>query len=98
MKHNLAIFAFCFFVFSLSAQAQSWQWGARGGSSGNTSTDDEEFVKDIAVDKNGNIYVLANAGSQTGINIAGQAKTGMGREDIVLASFRCNGTLRWIKI
>src|ERR1044072_3228515 len=78
--------------------AQSWQWGARGGRSANTSSSDDEFIKDMDTARNGNIYVLPDTGSTTNINIAGQTKTGIGRRDIIVASFRCNGSLRWVKI
>ncbi|MBW7913255.1 MAG: T9SS type A sorting domain-containing protein [Taibaiella sp.] len=51
----------------------------------------------MATDVNGNVYILANVKSDN-IDIAGQSKAGFGEMDICLASFRCNGTLRWVKI
>ncbi|MCB9045918.1 MAG: T9SS type A sorting domain-containing protein [Chitinophagales bacterium] len=78
--------------------AQSWQWGARGGSWGNSSTGANEFVKDMATDRNGNLYILTNTGDTSGIDINGIPKKGFGRQDIVLASFKCDGTLRWVKL
>ncbi len=94
----LVSFIIYFLVNTVPLHAQSWQWGKRGGSDGNFDPGDGEYVKDMATDRNGNIYVLANAGEISGINIDGQVKTGFSGWDVILASFRCNGTLRWVKI
>ncbi len=98
MKRFIPLFLILFIPCTIPLHAQSWQWGKRGGSDGNFSVSPGEFVKDMATDRNGNIYVLANAGDISGIDIAGQTKSGFSGYDVILASFRCNGTLRWVKI
>ncbi|MCB9045919.1 MAG: T9SS type A sorting domain-containing protein [Chitinophagales bacterium] len=97
MKYKVFLLLLVGLVMAHPVVAQSWQWGARGGSWGNSSTDDNEFVKDMATDRNGNLYVLTNTGDTSGIDINGMPKKGFGGEDIVLASFKCDGTLRWVK-
>ena len=71
--------------------AQSWQWGDRGGSPQSVSSSNWEEVKDMAVDVNGNVYILANVKSDN-IDVGGQSVPGRGDMDVCLASFRCNGS------
>ncbi|MBW7912385.1 MAG: T9SS type A sorting domain-containing protein [Taibaiella sp.] len=84
-------------VTEIKLYAQSWQWGDRGGSPQSVSSSNWEEVKDMAVDLNGNVYILANVKSDN-IDVGGQSIPGRGDLDVCLASFRCNGTLRWVKI
>lgn len=84
-------------VTEIKLYAQSWQWGDRGGSPQSVSSSNWEEVKDMAVDVNGNVYILANVKSDN-IDVGGQSISGRGDMDVCLASFRCNGTLRWVKI
>ena len=89
-------------------QAQSWQWGKRGGSTDNTDNgnpDNYEQLRSMATDTNGNIYILGTVGISN-CNIDGVplvtygSYTGGGTAttDGILASFTCNGALRWSKI
>ena len=95
---------FTFLVFTLScAQAQSWQWGRRGGGAAGLSNFAEKIV-DMATDAKGNVYILArldgsgNENIETGngdtLDIGGKT---MGHESSLLASYDCNGKLRWAK-
>ncbi|MBW7913102.1 MAG: hypothetical protein H3C54_05240, partial [Taibaiella sp.] len=101
MKATILLFAYVsilsFGNFGSNLYAQSWQWGDRGGSPQSVSSSNWEEVKDMAVDVNGNIYILANVKSDN-IYVGGQSIPGRGDMDICLASFRCNGSLRWVKI
>lgn len=78
--------------------SQSWRWGARGGSA-SSETGDWETVKDIATDQNGNVYVLSNV-YQAGLNVTGggASVTGRGRQDVLITSYRCDGSFRWKKL
>ncbi|HEY0109789.1 MAG TPA: hypothetical protein VGB67_09190, partial [Fibrella sp.] len=79
----------------------TWQWGKRGGSSFNESSISapDEQVIDMATDKNGNVYVLSQVyANANDINVDGNPVTGRGNRDILLSSFRCNGTYRWSKL
>ncbi|PSK89707.1 PKD domain-containing protein [Taibaiella chishuiensis] len=79
----------------------TWQWGKRGGSA-NPATNSccFENAADIATDKNGNIYVLGNA--NMGINVDGHNHAGYGNNlssgNVIIASWSCNGTFRWMKV
>ncbi len=78
--------------------AQNFLWGRSGGStqvSGGFMG--EESVRDIATDRNGNVYIIAPV-KTPGLQIAGQPFTGYGWSDIMLASFKPDGTFRWAKI
>src|SRR5690606_2457379 len=83
-----------------TAQSQSWQWGERGGSSdGTTGTGPDEYTKDITVDANGNLYVLSHGIGKNSLSLGNLAiNTNFGAFDILLASFTCNGQLRWYKV
>jgi hypothetical protein len=92
---------------TFTTQAQSWQWGKRGGSTDNTSFnyDSLEKIQSMATDTYGNIYILGTVGIAN-CNIDGVplvtygSYTGGGTAttDGIVASFTCNGTLRWSKI
>jgi len=91
-------FSFFFFLFSFSqVNAQNLQWAQRGGSAQNVGGGaiPWEHADDIATDVNGNLYVLASVGG-TAAQVAGQSKSGLGfGTNVVIASFRCDGSLRW---
>ncbi|MBA3828467.1 MAG: T9SS type A sorting domain-containing protein [Taibaiella sp.] len=99
---RLLLPALFFTLFMLSTfysgRAQSWQWGKRGGGSVSTGIyGSTENVIDIATDKWGNLYVLANVFGYSP-DIDGHAKTGYGYQNISIASFKCDGTYRWSKV
>lgn len=83
------------FASNLS-HAQTWQWGKRGGSADNAGSGLYETVLDMAADSKGNSYVLSHV-YKTALGIDGTPKTGYGNNDILVSSFSCNGTLRWVK-
>lgn len=90
---------FLLLIMILPASAQSWQWAKSGGGSSSATSgagDRYEKVVDIATDEHGNTYLLCNA-YEGGLNIDGVSKTSYGRQDIMVASFTCNGNLRWAK-
>jgi hypothetical protein len=95
---TLYLFCFCILHLSLPAHAQNFLWGRSGGSieNSNNSTDREE-VRDIATDRNGNVYITAPV-KKIGLNIAGQPLTGYGSSDMMLASFKADGSFRWAKL
>ena len=92
---------------TFTTQAQSWQWGKRGGSTDNTifNYDSWEKIQSMATDTNGNIYILGTVGIAN-CDIDGVEKEtygsytggGSASTDGIVASFTCNGTLRWSKI
>ncbi len=88
----------CLLLINVSVNAQSWQWGKRAGSySGPVSAGYDETTYDIATDANGNVYVVSELWTP-GLDIDGHARSGYGGADVVLSSFKCDGTYRWSKI
>ncbi len=81
---------------SLLTNAQTWQWGKRGGSAETGSGGPDETVVSMATDTKGNIYILSYV-LQTSLNVDGHAVTGWGGQDMLLTSFKCDGTYRWSK-
>ena len=79
--------------------SQSWQWGKRGGGSGNTV----ETIESMATDSQKNIYATATVSAEN-IDIDGHAlnSTDMAQNpfptDAILTSFACDGSYRWSKI
>jgi len=92
-KRITSIFTLLFFTFSFT-HAQNLQWAQRGGSAQSIGSADWEAADDMATDANGNVYVVTKSAVGT-VNVAGQTKAEIGNRDVVLASFRCDGTLRW---
>ncbi|MEO6832555.1 MAG: hypothetical protein ABI169_10140, partial [Chitinophagaceae bacterium] len=83
-----------------STEAQTWQWGKRGGDKfDGINPTPEDAVIDMATDKNGNVYLVAEieGGDGTG-DIDGHALAHYGFKDVVVASFSCNGSYRWSKV
>jgi len=86
-------------LISVTGYAQSWQWGKRGGGSGNNA----ETIQSMATDSQKNIYATAIV-SAINIDVDGHVlnSTDMGQAinptDAVLTSFACDGSYRWSKI
>ena len=76
---------------------QSWQWGKRGGSVSAMNPLPWETVIDMATDQHNNVYVMSNVG-QTVLDVDGHPKGGYGPENIMISSFKCDGTFRWVKV
>ena len=81
---------------SLLTNAQTWQWGKRGGSAEAGTGGPDETVVSMATDTKGNIYILSKV-LQTSLNLDSHTITGWGGQDILLSSFKCDGTYRWSK-
>ena len=85
----------------ISSSAQNWRWAVRGGGSYDevrTGRDDETVI-DMATDKNGNLYVLSNLYPESNdLDVSGTLLTGYGVTDIVISSYKCDGSLRWTKV
>ena len=96
MNKRIYLIALLLIATGYLTNAQTWQWGKRGGSADAGSGGPDESVRDMATDPKGNIYVLSYV-LQTSLNIDGHAITGWGGQDILLTSFKCDGTYRWSK-
>lgn len=97
-----SILPFLFLLISLcsSAQQAQWNWGVRAGAGSNgPNIYPVETVWDMATDKNGNVYYLgrvkADLASLSGLS--GMVSL-YGYDDILLASYDCEGNYRWHKI
>jgi hypothetical protein len=93
-------YALAFLLLSLSTQAQppNWQWAKSGGSfaSGGSSSNDDKVI-DMATDNNNNVYVLAEYYGDIVATLNDSALKYMNGTNVVLFSYRCDGSLRWIK-
>lgn len=108
LKGLLGLSFFLCLPFLGSAQQQGWQWGIRGGSvtTNGNNVPITETVDDMAVDEQGNTYIVSTMGG--GIGRQGGTLSGMGgnlpfygetdnSKAIVLVSYDCNGDYRWSK-
>jgi hypothetical protein len=95
------LFAFTFYLLPYIGYSQSIQWIKRGGSNENLGINDNESVYSIATDSEKNYYVLSKVG-MSDLDVDGNLKNNYDSttspQDIVLASFACNGTYRWSKV
>jgi PKD repeat protein len=89
----------CYF----GAHAQSYKWLKGGGSIEAMSTsEDYERVKYMCTDVNGNVYIAAVTGASH--ILADTFYVDLAHNDyspeqhILLASYRCDGTMRWAKL
>ena len=91
-----------FALMGLSAKAQNYQWITGGGGTDNMSVADWfERVDHICTDAHGNIYIAAMVGS-TNLRVdtffTNAVDNYPGRPNLILASYTCNNTLRWVKL
>jgi PKD repeat protein len=92
-----ALFTIALLLFTIAAFGQShWQWKKRGGGTTAGTGGTDETVTDMTTDRNGNLYVLSQLYSSGDID--GHPVAGWGGKDILLTSFKCDGTFRWSKI
>ncbi len=96
ISQKFYLFIVCFLVLLLSIpmQAQEWQWGKSGGS----PVAGLEEVRDMAVDQNGNLYFLARFQGEFEPMLDGIPLPHYGATDYVIASYTCEGALRWKKV
>ena len=91
-----------FALMGLSAKALNYQWITGGGGTDNMSVADWfERVDHICTDAHGNIYIAAMVGS-TNLRVdtffTNAVDNYPGRPNLILASYTCNNTLRWVKL
>ena len=100
MRIKFYIFIFLLFTGFGSLFAQSFQWIKRGGSNENLGGD-YESVYSMASDSERNYYVLSYVG-MSDLDVADNPKSNYDSptapQDVVLASFSCDGTYRWSKV
>ena len=91
----MAILLFC--LLPLPSMAQTWNWGIKGGSSTAGQTGKENII-DMATDQNGNVYFIASVkGPGATLGSSNIPLTYYGYDDILLASYDCEGNYRWHK-
>lgn len=81
-------------------RAQSWDWGKRMGSPYNapqSAYSKFDGILDMSSDALGNIYTVTRVGSAN-LDADGHSLTGHGATDILVTSFRCDGSYRWSKL
>jgi len=84
--------------FYLNAQTPLWQWINIDGSTGNTNTNGyRESVRSMGTDAWGNIYAISSVSSSTTRIDTLHKSGGFGFDDVVVYSYRCDGTFRWAR-
>ncbi|MEO8147678.1 MAG: T9SS type A sorting domain-containing protein [Bacteroidia bacterium] len=92
-----------FSLWGIHVNAQSYNWITGGGSSITfmTSTDNEQ-VRYMCTDANGNVYIVSNTGA---LNIrvdtfyrAAAYNVSIGAVHNLIVSYTCDGALRWVKL
>src|SRR5690554_3862738 len=95
-------------AYGLQAQSYEWQWAKHGGGSsayyneqgGDYWNDNFEHIIDIATDEDNNYYFLGTI-SHSNSHVDGNpvttstVGTSYSGENIIIASFTCNGVYRW---
>jgi hypothetical protein len=81
---------------SATAYCQDLTWAVSGGSASSGSGQDESCI-DMATDPNGNVYIISQVKDMM-LNANGVPLTAYGETDVMLSSFRCDGTHRWSKV
>jgi len=99
MKTKQILIALLLFTSSfLYAQTPKFQWVKGGGSAGSaTNSGLMESCKWLGTDAHGNIYGLSSI-FDVGIHIDTSLHTnGFGNDDFAVFSYRCDGSLRWVR-
>lgn len=99
MTRTSTLFVLLLAVFSNSFAQSTWQWGKKAGSPWDVPTPDtpDDMGVSVTTDRNGNVYVLSSLVTPT-LTIDGHPKSGWDNTDVVLTSFKCDGTYRWSKL
>ena len=98
MKKAILLLSIYFFATGLLnvSQAQSFQWLTRmGGPDSDLNFDPDEWVRDIEVDADGNVYACGRIRSIA--NFGGVPVTTYGGYDMFLCKYDCHGNLVWVK-
>jgi len=103
---NISRISICLTIFLCvnfihKTQAQTWQWGQRAGSEWSLSNSQEERPIDVASDNSGNVYVLSSVYPTAQLSAGSQYVGNVlisNAANILLHSYSCDGTLRWIKL
>ncbi len=102
MKLNFSLLVLTLSTLIVSGQA--WQWGLRGGSVNTMQNNTENnIITEMATDQAGNIYTLGIVGS-VGLEVDGHPLTAYSSyfpaptPDVLLSSFKPDGTFRWAKV
>lgn len=99
-KHYFSCLLLLLFPF-LSIAQPSWDWAVRAGyhANGFNNTPYEHIV-DMGIDPNGNIYYLAliKASGQSEMSGFNGPVNTYGADDILVASYNCEGEYRWHKV
>jgi hypothetical protein len=92
---------FCLVVLTtlhLTAQRPLWQWINIDGSTGNIHVNGyRESVRSMGTDAWGNIYAISSISSSTTRIDTLFKSGGFGYDDVVVYSYRCDGTFRWAR-
>ncbi|MFZ4739755.1 MAG: T9SS type A sorting domain-containing protein [Bacteroidales bacterium] len=99
MKTKQILITLLLFISTfLYAQTPKFQWVKGGGSAGSaTNSGLMESCKWIGTDAKGNIYGMSSI-FDVGIHIDTSLHTnGFGLDDFAVFSYRCDGSLRWVK-
>jgi hypothetical protein len=95
----------CLILFSFTniTYAQSYQWTTGGGSTeAMTPSQNYERVTNICTDEDGNVYITALTGATSIVadtfSLAHAFNTSASIPHILLASYRCDGAMRWAKL
>ena len=107
MKNMKLTFSLTLVALStLMVSAQAWQWGLRGGAINSMNpqrSQDFNNINHITTDQAGNIYTLGPVGS-VGLQVDGHplvaysAYSPGSTTDILVSSFKPDGSFRWAKV
>ncbi len=102
MKKQILLIAFFILTtFLLQAQTPQFQWIKGGGSQGGGWNDGSgaamESCKWIGTDAHGNIYGMSSIFSPNTLIDTSFKSTGWGYDDFAVFSYRCDGSLRWVR-
>ena len=95
MKTRICILIFILNLFLCvrNSSAQNWQWFNQIGSPGTSQFFPDEFIEDMAVDADGNVYVCGH--TFAGALFNGTPLPGYGDQDGFVAKFNCAGQMVW---
>jgi hypothetical protein len=88
------LFLIVLYCISGMALAQDWQWAQSGGGDGFNGDQADDDIEALETDSQGNIF-LVGITTEGNTQIAGTPVASYGYTDKNLASFTCNGQLRW---
>ena len=92
MFKNVLVYLFVLFLSAGNISAQTFNWGIRGGSTG------QDLMRSVSTDSKGNIYALLVPDGAINIDSLGTPRVipSYGNRDVLVVKYNCDSVFQWV--